>query len=451
MQAQVAALGVPAGRIHIFFRRSLCRQLREPRHARLWGRELGLPVLVWPFAPIEQVQQLYGRPGSTHIVPTAEEYAAGLVHTPHVLGEVEAALVERQGALVSGHGASGKSTLAVLLSQRPAFRQSMTYYLDLTGVQTDSEMVRSAVDAMTVFGDRGTKFVIDNAHLAPDIASDIVRLWKQRNTGSRLLLLARKVRRQQVSWRVNPELSDLDLAPFDLVIDAADLEGVFRRLYRRERGADPEPVPIMRLAEWHALFGGDLFAFSAAVLGRLRHPRWMLDLRVEDARDYIRSEYIEHRDLRSETDRLLDLAAVGEKEIPLPIEAIPNAGLDHCIERGIVWVETKQRHSRYTFFRLVHPGLARLLLAAAEKGADEVLEMRRRVLSRHPSPVSYLAARNMALNGEVEEPTRFLRRCGKSTTGRLCSYPSSSGGIALRQRYEPGSTSVRSPHGGRHG
>src|SRR5207248_11091201 len=59
MRAEVTALGVPADRVHIYFRRGLCNQLRKPRYARFWRETLGLTTTAWPFTPIEDVPHLY--------------------------------------------------------------------------------------------------------------------------------------------------------------------------------------------------------------------------------------------------------------------------------------------------------------------------------------------------------------------------------------------------------
>src|SRR5712671_3882346 len=71
MRTQVAALGVPADRIHILFRKGLCSQLPKARYARFWREALGLPITVWPFVLIEDVPRLYGREAN-NIVPTKE-------------------------------------------------------------------------------------------------------------------------------------------------------------------------------------------------------------------------------------------------------------------------------------------------------------------------------------------------------------------------------------------
>ncbi|MDJ0826986.1 MAG: hypothetical protein QNJ16_15945, partial [Rhodobacter sp.] len=404
MRDEVAALGVPSSRIHLFFRNSLCHELRHPRFARLWREELDLRTSPAPFSPINKVEHLYGESSGVSIVPTREEYERGRVPAPRILNRVEAALREAGAALVSGHGASGKTTLAVLLAHQPAFRQQPVYYLDLTGVTDDAPEDGGLADAIAVYGDKGVLFVIDNAHLAPATAASLARDWQSRFTGASLLVLGREVRPLEREWVRETALRDLAMPAFDLVIEPDDLAGIYQRLWWRERGTEPRPVPSGNRDEWHALFGGDLIAFSAAVLRRVRDPGWAFDLSHSDAKEYILHKYIEHRELRAERAHLLTLAAVAEKEVALPAEALPRRSLESAVRHGIVWIETAGRWNEHVRFRFVHSGLAVLLLAATGATA-QAAALRSQVLVAHPYACLATALRLNKIGDSVEAAT----------------------------------------------
>jgi hypothetical protein len=408
MYEEVAALGVPRTRIHLFFRGSLCHQLRNPRHARLWGEELALPSAGAPFSPITNVARLYGKSGRVTIVPTREEYQRGRVMAPRVLKDVERTLKDTGAALVSGHGASGKTTLAVLLAHRPTFLRHPVYYLDLSStLEAGSNYEGMLAEALTACADEGVLFVVDNAHLAVETAGNLFRHWQNVGNGARLLILAREVRPHQSVWQSDPALADLGIVSYPLIVEAADLAGVYRRLVMRGRGTEPAPVPKAQLQAWHNLFGGDLVAFSAALLGRLHDPHWTFELGHEDARDYIRREYLTRVDFQAERESLLALAAVAEKELHLPIEAFADDALAAAIRRGLVWVETAGRSEQYTRLRLMHPGLATLLLGASGRAAS-ASDTRCRLLAMHPFS-GIAGALRLAKRGDAEEATAILR------------------------------------------
>jgi hypothetical protein len=193
------------------------------------------PVSVAPFELIAEVERLYGDGSPDQIVPSKQDYAEGRVHCPALLTDLQNVLQRDGGALVSGHGASGKTTLSILLCHQPWFQSMPHYYLDLAKTLDQQDIAKSTMEAMQAFGDDQTVFVIDNAHLATETASTVVNFWQKMVGRPKLLLLARKVAQKNRSYEVDPGLSRLHLAKLDLVNTKADLEGVYRRLHYKIR------------------------------------------------------------------------------------------------------------------------------------------------------------------------------------------------------------------------
>lgn len=260
-------LGLPSEDVHILFRKDVCTRLRAPFHARFWVNDLNLRVTSEPFGRVRDVIRRTNLRREIGIFPTIEEYESDLVYSPPVVAQIERALVQRHAAVVVGHGAAGKTTEAMLLSYRPNFSNAPTYYLDLIASSADPILAERAGEAIAAVADHGVLFIIDNAHLDPDVAARIFEQWENCGNGSRLLILTRRIRSRTESWTNEPDLEAIPVARFDLLTEPSDLEGVYRRLYRARRGSDAPPVQPTILMQWHRLFGGDLVAFSAAVLG----------------------------------------------------------------------------------------------------------------------------------------------------------------------------------------
>ncbi|MCK6451116.1 MAG: hypothetical protein L6R19_09725 [Alphaproteobacteria bacterium] len=406
MRDQACLLGLRREDVHIIFRRDLCARLRAPFYARFWINDLGLKVTSGPFSRVEDIITRVNLRRSTGIFPTAEEYKEDRVYVPPVLAKVERALADQRAAMVVGHGAAGKTTLAMVLAHRPRFRNAPTYYLDLTATADDPTLAERAGEVLIAIADDRVLFVIDNAHLNPEAAVRVFEQWKTLGGGSELLILTRRIRAKAEVWEDAPEIEAIPLPSFDLVIEPADLEGVYQRHYRAQNRDEVPPVPQYILARWHKLFGGDLLSFSAAVLGLLDRGGETAALEAADARVFVRNRYLTDPDLEPEQSALLDLAAVAEVEGLVPVEAFAENALKACVRRGLVWVETRGRKGSYSFYRLVHPGLGTLLREAADRAAAS-RDDRCRVLQAHPHAcvVTALRLRN---NGEITEATALL-------------------------------------------
>jgi len=383
MRDQAGRLGLPSDDTHIIFRKDICARLRSPFHARFWINDLDLRVTSEPFRSIKDVIEQANMRRSPGIFPTSEEFEEGRVYIPPVLAEVERTLVEQRAVVVVGHGAAGKTTLAMLLSLRPHRRHAPTYYIDLTVSAGDPTLVERAGKALAAVADPGVLFVIDNAHLDAGATVRLLAQWEAFGRGSNLLILTRRIRAKAKVWEDEPELESIKLPCVDLTIDSADLEGVFRRLYFAQFRHEPPPVRPEVLGQWYGLFGGDLLAFSAAVLGLLERGGEAAALEPADAGAFVRNRYIADPELVSEQSALLDLAAVAEVEGLVPVEAFAEDALENCVRRGLVWVETRGFKGAYRLYRLVHPGLGTLLREAAGRAATSRFD-RCRMLGGRP-------------------------------------------------------------------
>ena len=368
MREQVCQLGFAREDVHIIFRRQLCSLLSTPFHARFWFNDLQLPVTPDPFRRIADVIRQRIQSQAARIFPSPEEFKNGRVHSPRLLFEVENALEKRGAAIVVGHGASGKTTLAHLLVHRERFKHAPTYILDLNETESDPTLVERASEALTACADRGVLFVIDNAHLDSTAADRLIEQWKAFNQNSELLVLMRRVRAKAEVWDSDPKVEDCGLPCFNLAIEASDLEGVYRRHHQALKGRLPPQLEAGTLANWMSLFGGDLIAFSAGVLGILERGGEPATLGPEDARAWVRHHYFAGA-ANDELSALLDLAAVAQVEGRVPIAAFAEDLLESFIQQGLVWVEERGFKRRHYYYCLAHPGLGTLLRRAA--GCEE--------------------------------------------------------------------------------
>lgn len=405
MIAEAVALGFPAEHIHIFFKNKVCEALRSPVHADFWVNELGLNVTSDPFASLRPIPTRTADRTTLTIFPTREDYEADRVHTPAILGDVEATLLRECSALVVARGASGKTTLARLLAFRETFAAKPAYYLDLMNSEIERTLAADAVETIAATSAPGILYVVDNAHLNLSAAVEIEAGWRMYGKTSYLLVLARDVRGLRLSWDDSVGLEALNAQRLDLIVRPSDLFGIYRRLaHGVAPDKDPTAVSDVLLTEWEKAFGGDLLMFGAAVVGCLRNQRDIATLCPEDAYDYVRKEYLDAAG--DEKSALLDLAAVSEIEGHAPTDAFAPKAFKASMARGLVWVEARGRADRYKAYRLPHPGLGSML-----RGAEQLVETsrqsRRRVLAAHPFAATAIA-NILRRNGDQTEAKDLL-------------------------------------------
>ena len=357
--ARLARLGVPVDRVQIVFRRQLVAELTQPAFCRVVHEILKLHCDCTPFSLVQRAK-IFGRGDS--VVPELKEYLELKVHRCNQVDEVESRLQVAGYAVVRGVGASGKTVLAAQVALGRFFAHAPTYYLDLT-IEQD---IGHVLETMTLRSDEQVLFIVDNIHLDEDVANTVFDHWRDYCSTSHLLMLGRLTTTRGVTAATSssgvPESGGIELTSG---ID--DLLGVYRRVFWKLTGDEVQNTPPENaLLKWQSLFGGDLIAFSCAVMrrvGDLGRCQW--ELRGADAREYVRDKYLYSRDMSEvERENLLRVAILSVYETLLPLEALNPQGLRESLRRGVV-LRSEHGRSRWVRYRLVHPGLGQLLLDAS--------------------------------------------------------------------------------------
>ena len=362
--ARLEQLGIPLDQARLVFRRQLIADLTEPAFSRVLLEVLKLRSDCTPFSLLQRAK-IFGRGDS--VVPELKEYIEGAVHRRIQVDEAESRLLKGGYALVRGVGASGKTVLAAQVALGRFFAHAPAYYLDLTDEQDTGQVL----EAMTLRSDEQVLFIVDNIHLDEDLANTVFDHWRDYCSTSHLLMLGRLTTGSGVATASIPSgIPESDAV--ELITGADDLVGAYRRLLRKVTGAESQSTPPeAALLEWQSLFGGDLIAFSCAVMRRasdLARCQW--ELRSDDAREYVREKYLYFREMsEAERDNLLRVAILSVYETPTPLEALNPHGLRESLRRGVV-LRSEHGRRRYVRYRLVHPGLGQLLLRASDTTID---------------------------------------------------------------------------------
>ena len=362
--ARLQRLGIPLDQVQVVFRRQLIAELTQPAFCRIVQEALKLRCDCTPFSLVHRAK-IFGRGDS--VVPDIKEYLERKVHRCRQVDEVESRLLTAGYAVVRGVGASGKTVLAAQVALGRFFAHAPAYYLDLT-IEQD---VGRVLETMTLRSDEQVLFIVDNIHLDEDVADTIFDHWRDYCSTSHLLMLGRLTAVSEVTAASSSSgIPESDV--IEVITGIDDLLGVYRRLFWKTTGAENQTTPPeTALLKWQSLFGGDLIAFSFAVMrrvGDLARCQW--ELRGEDAREYVREKYLYSRDMsEAERDNLLRVSFLSVYETPTPLEALNPHGLRESLRRGVV-LRSEHGRSRWVRFRLVHPGLGQLLLDASDTTAE---------------------------------------------------------------------------------
>jgi hypothetical protein len=372
-RSKLVAAGVPETGIDFVFKGRLLDSLQDSRFAHLLWEVLGISPETRPFRFVGPERGLIGiDAGSETLQPRAEEFRSGLVHRPSVLPAVIEQL-ERDGmAEVRGRGAAGKTVLAEhvarwhlangtpKISDEPEelVTSGPVYYLKLGSFEEGGHAEAVPADAFRRLAAGNALFIVDDVHLNAQAALDLLNEWEVEPRGSKMLRLGREQHiysDPSLPWGDQPK----ERVPVQkLVVDLEDLNGIYRRLARLAGIEEPVEPPDDVLREWLDLFQGDLVVFSAAAAARLhRLARSDWRLTESDALVEVRKRYLSD-DLGDEERRdLLGLATLSE--LGAPASGV-RSGLPSSRRTGaVLWFEDEGE------FRLAHPGLGRLLLAAA--------------------------------------------------------------------------------------
>ena len=384
MYGRLEKLGIPPDQTQIVFRRQLTADLTQPTFCRVVHEILGLRSDCTPFSLVERAK-IFGRVGS--VIPEIKEYLEGRVHRRIQVDEVESRLQSTGYAVVKGVGASGKTVLAAQVALGKFFAHAPTYYLDLTEVQD----VGRVLDTMTLRSDERVLFIVDNIHLDEDAANTVFDHWRDYCSTSHLLMLGRLTAARGVTTASSssgvPESDAIEL-----ITGTEDLLGVYRRLFSKMMTDEsPRTPPETALAKWQSLFGGDLIAFSFAVMrrvGDLGRDDW--ELRGEDARQYVLEKYLYSREVsEAERENLMRVATLSVYEAPTPLEALNPHGLRESLRRGVV-LRSVHGRSQWERYRLVHPGLGQLLLDASNTTTESTTKALIEIVRSVPHTAGYL-------------------------------------------------------------
>ncbi|MBI3387172.1 MAG: hypothetical protein HY027_05465 [Deltaproteobacteria bacterium] len=377
--------GLVLERVDLVFGGQLVQELARPEFARTRVEILGLPdlpgwfELVRPAVPPDSPQ--------AEFIPSPDEYESGWVQRPQDADRI-LDLLEKEGrALLRGVGASGKTVLAWLLALETTRAGWPAYYLDLARLgERVFEAGNGLEDDLVRFGHPRVLFILDNIHLDERLAKRLAVAWGLLTPSQRprLLLVGRELHTRRGS-----PITGLDIPTVPLKARQIEVRGVYRRLVWRKTGSSTivEP-PLEVLDRWVSTFGGDptspdtttdLIAFSAAVLKRLpdlAKQNWVLT--EKDAVDEIREVYLKRLGV-GEIGNLMRLAVLADFELSLNEAALVDqqAGFDVASRRlGLVFREQAGAQGQYVRYRLAHPALGRLLLAATFVAVDPATELR---------------------------------------------------------------------------
>lgn len=396
-------LGIPSEKVTFVFRQQLVRDLKLPRFAGLWVELLRLRSDCYPFATISNARVFGSESEGSAFAPTRNEYIKGQVHHPSLAKDVKQYLDTQNWAFVRGLGAAGKTVLAVDIGLEHELTKGSVYYLDL-GVWSEKEagdILVTAFEVLTTRADYSVLFILDNVHLNEELTRSLFDHWRVSPCGSQMLIVGRWVSVSPDSRGVARPLDELEQTALVLKVEPEDLAGVYIRLARKSTSQtdDITRPPDEVLMEWYKLFGGDLVAFSAAVVRRidqLMKGNWCLT--GDDAADYIRERYLEPIGIE-ERRNLLVLAALAKFEISAPLDVL-DGPVKELLRIGLVQRFELGKGKR-VYFRLIHPGVGILLMTATGLSEHSLTML---IDSAHRSPIcgSAIVTRLYTLGADEE-------------------------------------------------
>jgi mannose/fructose/N-acetylgalactosamine-specific phosphotransferase system component IIC len=307
------------------------------------------------------------------------EFEEGLVHRPRLADQIEEALLATRFACVLGKGASGKTTLALVLAFTKTFGPERSYYVDLAEADDSLGSVEAYSAAMRAAGQqhgRDALVILDNIHFAEALTHKLYLAWREEGQPVRLLLQGRFTQLGADRLGRQSPLEEVKRTAFVLEVMREDFIGVLQRLVRRTNtNLSASAIPPTILDEWLEVFGGELIAFSSAARRKLpRIVRGHYQLTEADATEYMRDEYFENQDPKrrfgpAERKNIVAIAACAVWELPVPLEGLPHrddSALGVSLKHGLVWQTTHGRFGQFARYRLCHPGLGKLLWEAAK-------------------------------------------------------------------------------------
>lgn len=223
-----ASIGIAPKNLCLLIGKELVLELEEPQYARILTDILKISIaprqfsLLRPGNNVENISSLYK--------PSESDFQQELVPEPSIFRPLLHTLETNQIALIRGHGASGKTTLAHLVAHTNS--PAPTYYLDL-GSGDLPQNYSYVLSDLAEFALSGT-FIVDNVHLDESLASKIIDDWNEYSKihGSHLLLLGRETNRKSGS-PIN------GVTPAILRAGRSEMRGIISRVLSRAGFAVP--------------------------------------------------------------------------------------------------------------------------------------------------------------------------------------------------------------------
>jgi len=380
-RAAAARLPLRGDQIRFVHLNELTTELTHPRYAQLVGAQLGVTLQPSPFQTVGNVIDRRFRIMREEWLPQPESFNDGTLRVPAAVdAQIAQALASESQVLVSGQGASGKTTLALLIGRRVERSGRVALYLDLELKASVEPYVLA--DCLAKSAPSGTLVIFDNVHvLSPNALTEFYSVMRKSQEegliGASLLYLARR------TSRGTGDAVELPIAEVSLASDPSLLECVFDYYASQavKRGFTVPPSARAAWCENPHLFGYDLVVFSIAAhshLDRLGKPptSWAA------VDDWVRRKYIAPY---ANVQPLMALAAAGQFGVRLTAKSLgpegvaafmtPGAGTASLIDRGVVlYLDDDDRYG------LVHTSFAALLLRGKRMTEAQVAELLRQVI-----------------------------------------------------------------------
>lgn len=363
---------------------------------------------VSPFERIGPQARRVRRPEESPLVspfPSWDEYLRDVVPPLGAEETVVRRLDEHGWAFVVDVASVGKSTLAYRIAARENHRHSPAYHLLLSQPTVeDAESDISPQAALGRLARPGVLLVIDDCHQRPELAHALWQQWRERPTGSRLLLLATRLDRL-LNLPGATSLRDLEKDAVNPAIalepTAGDLGLIARYVLNRLKpGAGLEKVPEDELAKWHSSFGRELGAFVIAVSERQRQlENGDFNLPESAAANWMKQRHLRNFDAR-DIENVICLAVFGDQELELDV---PEVGLPHpprihrLLESSLV-ERIIAEGGDYIYYSLREPSWGRLILGSVDVPVDT------------PSIIVDTAAKSLAFASTISARLQRLGR-----------------------------------------
>ncbi len=395
----LASHGVPRDEIEFIFIDQLIRELRSTQYAPIL-RDLGLPLRLDGFERVVDI------PEFEPTRPKHVEYRSRQVVSPKRLDRTYAMLDRHRLLILDGLGGVGKTTIGIALAYRWMDITSCDgYYMDARSRNYATD--RSATDvvqAMEMFADTRTLFVIDNVHVmtAQEIAR-ILAVALERGA-PQLIMLGRNFPSGVLACRSATERAQIGTET--LVVERDDLLAMYRLLARRVLTLSPPPEPdAVELDAWlkHA---PDLVLFGSAIQHQMYRVRAGMKPMIarNTAVSFVHNRYLV--DLPdAERHALIAIAKLAELEIPASLRSIGGIEPASLLKRELI-MRIVSPDAPSARFSLPHDKLGDLILDSVD--SKEVEGVWQRILDLDVFQAAFIS-RRLIEAGRVTEAADILR------------------------------------------